>query len=179
MNLRGLRIITIVVLVGALAGCDTSQGLGRFVAGERNLQNGPDEFGIVPFQPLELPDSLVALPNPTPGGRNLTDSLPEHDAVAALGGRPERLDSNKIIAGERALLAATERNGVTENIRAVLAVEDKEFREKNGPKLLERWFNVNTYLKSYKDETLPARRTSKLLRSKGVKTPTVSPEDSR
>jgi hypothetical protein len=179
MNFGGQRIITIIVLVGALAGCDTSQGVGRFIAGERNLQNGPDEFGIVPFQPLELPNSLIALPNPTPGGRNLTDPLPEHDAVAALGGRPERLDGNKVVAGEGALLAATERNGVTANIRAILAAEDKEFRKKNGPKLLERWFNVNTYLRSYKDETLPARRTSKLLRSKGVKTPTVSPEEFR
>lgn len=179
MKIAGLKIITTVALVGALAGCDNSQGIGRFIAGEPNADSGPDEFGIVPTKPLELPDDFAALPEPTPGGRNLTDSRPEKDAVAALGGRPERLDSTRVGAGEAALLAATERNGTAANIRTVLAEEDKEFRKQNGPKLLERWFNVNTYLKSYDDETLPARRTNELLRRKGVKTPTVSPEESR
>ena len=175
MKIAGLKIVTSFALIGALAACDTSQGIGRFLAGEQNLQNGPDEFGIVPTKPLELPDDLIALPEPTPGARNLTDPLPEHDAVAALGGRPERLDSDRVGAGEGALLAAAERNGTAANIRTVLAEEDKEFRKKNGPKLLERWFKVDTYLKSYKDETLQARRTNELLRRKGIKTPTVSP----
>ena len=106
MKVVGLKFILSITLFAALAGCDTSQGIGRFIVGEKNLQNGPDEFGIVPFRPLELPDGLTSLPNPTPGGRNLTDSLPEHDAVAALGGRPEKLDSKRIGAGETALLAA-------------------------------------------------------------------------
>lgn len=179
MKIAGLKIITTVALVGALAGCDTSQGIGRFIAGEENLQNGPDEFGIVPTKPLELPDDLVELPQPTPGGRNLTDQRPDQDAVAALGGQEARLDSTRVGAGEGALLAAAERNGSASNIRTVLAEEDKEFRKDNGPKLLERWFKVDTYLKSYEDETLPARRTNELLRRKGVKTPTVSPEETR
>ena len=179
MKVVGLKFILSITLFAALAGCDTSQGIGRFVAGEKNLQNGPDEFGIVPFRPLELPDGLTSLPDPTPGGRNLTDSLPEHDAVAALGGRPEMLDSNRIGAGETALLAATERNGTVANIRAVLAEEDKVFRKKNGPKLLQRWFKVNTYLDTYKGETLQARRTNALLRSKVIKTPSVSPDGSQ
>ncbi len=179
MKIAGLKIMTTVALVGALAGCDTSQGIGRFIAGEENLQNGPDEFGIVPTKPLELPDDLVALPDPTPGGGNLTDPLPEHDAVAALGGQPSRLDSTRVGAGEGALLAAAERNGTAANIRKVVAEEDKEFRKKNGPKLLQRWFKVDTYLNSYEEQTLQARRANELLRRKGVKTPTVSPEDSR
>lgn len=175
MKIAGLKIITTVALIGALAGCDTSQGVGRFFAGDDNVQNGPDEFGIVPTKPLQLPDDLTALPEPTPGARNLTDPLPEHDAVAALGGRPERLDSTRVGAGEGALLAAAERNGTASNIREVLAEEDKEFREDNGPLFLERLFKVNTYLKTYNDQTLEARRTNELLRRKGVKTPSVSP----
>lgn len=179
MKVAGLKIITSIALVGALAACDTSQGIGRFVAGEDNLQNGPDEFAIVPTKPLELPDDFAALPQPTPGGRNLTDQRPDADAIAALGGQPSRLDSTNVGAGEGALVAVAERNGSAANIREVLAAEDKEFREKNGPRLLERWFKVNTYLKSYEDETLEARRTNELLRRAGVKTPSVSPSDDR
>ena len=175
MKIATLKIVTTVALVGALAGCDTSQGIGRFIAGEENLQNGPDEFAIVPTKHLQLPEDLVSLPDPTPGGGNLVDPSPEHDAVAALGGQLARLDSTRVGAGEGALLAAAERNGTAANIRTVLAEEDKEFRKKNGPKLLERWFKVDTYLKSYKDETLPARRTNEQLRRVGIKTPTVAP----
>jgi hypothetical protein len=177
MKIAGLKIITIVALCTALAGCDTSQGVGRFFAGEKAGGDGPDEFGIVPTKPLELPEDFVALPEPTPGGGNLTDPLPEHDAVAALGGQPSRLDSTRIGAGEGALLAATERNGTAANIRTVLADEDKEFRKNNGPKLLERWFKTNTYLKNYSKQAINARRTNELLRRNGVKTPSVYPED--
>lgn len=177
MKIAGLKIVVIVALVGAVSGCDTSQGVGRFFAGDPNKQNGPDEFGIVPTRALELPDDLVSLPEPQPGTRNRTDPLPEHDAVAALGGQPDRLDSTRVGAGEGALLAAAERRGTASNIREVLAKEDEEFRDDNGPLFLERLFKVDTYLKTYKDETLEARRANQLLRRKGIKTPSVSPND--
>lgn len=177
MQRAGTKIVISLAMVGALAGCDTSQGIGRFIAGEQSKKSGPDEFAIVPTKPLELPEDLAALPAPAPGTRNLTDPLPAHDAVAALGGQPARLDSTNIGAGEGALLAVAERNGTSSNIREVLAEEDEAFREKNGPKLLERWFKVNTYLKSYKDQTLKSREANEILRRKGIKTPTVSPED--
>ncbi len=179
MKIAGLKIIVIVALVGVVAGCDTSKGAGRFFAGDENKQNGPDEFGIVPTRALELPDDLVSLPDPKPGTRNRTDPLPEHDAVAALGGQPDRLDSTRVGSGEGALLAAAERRGTAPNIREVLAKEDNEFRKDNGPLFLERLLKVDTYLKSYKDETLQARRTNELLRRKGIKTPSVSPSEKR
>lgn len=177
MKIAGLKIVATVTLVFAVAGCDTSQGVGRFFAGDDNKQNGPDEFGIVPTLPLELPEDLVALPEPTPGARNRTDQRPEHDAVAALGGQSSRLDSTRVGAGEGALVSAAERNGTAANIRTVLAEEDKEFRDNNGPKLLERWFKINTYLKTYEDQTLEARRTNERLRRAGIKTPSVSPDE--
>ena len=157
MKIAGLKIITTVALVGALAGCDNSQGIGRFIAGEPNADSGPDEFGIVPTKPLELPDDFAALPEPTPAGATLRihtqRKTPSQRSVAG---------QNGLIA--RALAQEKPRCWLRLNamarlriFRTVLAEEDKEFRKQNGPKLLERWFNVNTYLKSYDDETLPAR----------------------
>ncbi len=121
----------------------------------------------------------MTLPEPTPGARNRTDLLPEHDAVAALGGKPERLDSTTVGAGEGALLAAGTRNGTTPEIRTVLAEEDADFRENNGPLFLQRLFKVNTYLKTYEGQTLKARNTNELMRRSNVKTPSVSPESER
>jgi hypothetical protein len=37
---------------------------------------GPDEFAIVPPKPLEMPEILADLPEPTPGGANRTDRRP-------------------------------------------------------------------------------------------------------
>ena len=50
---------------------------------------GPDEFAILPAKPLEVPEDLAALPEPTPGGSNLTDPTPFADAAVAMGGNPE------------------------------------------------------------------------------------------
>jgi hypothetical protein len=50
----------------------------------------PDEFAIVPNKPLETPEDMAALPEPTPGGANRADQTPLQDAVAALGGNPAR-----------------------------------------------------------------------------------------
>lgn len=172
----GIKIGVAVVLVGAIAGCDTSKGVGRFFAGDVG-KRGPDEFAIVPTKPLELPKDFTALPDPAPGARNRTDQLPEHDAVAALGGQPARLDSTKVGAGEGPLLAATTRNGTGENIRTVLAEEDKVFREKNGPLFLQRIFKVNTYFKTYEDQTLKSRKANERLRRAGIKTPSVQPAE--
>lgn len=171
----GLKWGGALALVAAVAGCDTSKGVGRFFAGSTSGA-GPDEFGIVPNKPLAVPDDLASLPEPQPGARNRTDLLPEHDAVAALGGQPARLDSTVVGSGEGALLAAATRNGSSPEIREVLAKEDAQYREENGPLFLQRLFKVDTYLQDYEDQSLKARRTNDLLRRSNVKTPTVSPQ---
>jgi hypothetical protein len=173
-KVSGKTVLSALAVSIILAGCDTSSGVGRFFAGTDN-DAGPDEFGIVPTKPLEFPKEFTTLPEPTPGARNLTDPLPEQDAVAALGGRPAQLESTQINAGEGALLAAATRNGTAENIRTVLKQDDEKFRKKNGPKLIERLFRVNTYLKTYEEQTLAARKTNDLYRRSGFKTPTVPP----
>ena len=55
----------------------------------RSDSGGPDEFAILPTKPLEMPEDMAALPDPTPGGSNRADATPEADAYAALGGNPE------------------------------------------------------------------------------------------
>lgn len=178
MKKSGLKWVGMLALVTAVAGCDTSKGIGRFFAGPATGA-GPDEFGIVPNKPLTLPDDLAALPEPAPGARNRTDLLPEHDAVAALGGQPARLDSTTINSGEGALLAAATRNGASPEIREVLAKEDAQYREENGPLFLQRLFKVDTYLQDYEDQTLKARSANDLMRRSNVKTPSVSPQSDR
>lgn len=171
----GLRIAGTAALLLALAGCDTSQGLGRIFSGV-GKSSGPDEFAIVPTKPLEVPPSFTELPDPVPGGRNRVDQRPEHDAVAALGGRPERLDSPNIQPGEAALLAAAQRRGTAANIREVLAEEDVQERDRNGPKLLQRWFGTDTYFRTYDGQTLAARPEADRLRARGARVPVPPPD---
>jgi hypothetical protein len=81
----------------ALAAC----GNGKAEPELMNLRSGqgPDEFAIVPPKPLEMPESLADLPEPTPGGfQNRTDQNPEDDAAMALGGKPrQRAASRRVI----------------------------------------------------------------------------------
>lgn len=174
---KAYQITGAAVVMLALAGCDTSQGLGRLFATNPHAQTGPDEFGIVPTKPLETPPNFTELPTPNPNARNRVDREPDKDAVAALGGRPERLDSPNLQAGEGALLAAAQRRtgGSGTNIREVLADEDAKLRDRRGPQLLERWFGTDTYFRTYDGDTLRARGTAENLRRRGVRVPAAPP----
>ncbi|MAM63622.1 DUF3035 domain-containing protein [Maritimibacter sp. UBA3975] len=139
----------------------------------------PDEFSIMPNKPLEQPEDYEALPEPTPGGRNRADVVPEEDAVAALGGNPDALRSDRTNAGEGALLAQARRYGTNSNIREVLAEEDLEYRRENNGRLLERLFNVNVYFDSYQQQSLDQHRELDRLRDRGVATPSAPPDPER
>jgi hypothetical protein len=80
-------LLAIVSLL-ALAACGAFGGLRNSDSG----QNGPDEFGVLPSLPLEIP-SVLTLPPPTPGGVNRTDRNPVAEAIIALGGRPSAAQS--------------------------------------------------------------------------------------
>ena len=75
---KGVRpvgmVATVTALVFVLAGCGgpTDPRLMNL----RSTGQGPDEFSILPPKALELPEDLTALPDPTPGGENLTDQRP-------------------------------------------------------------------------------------------------------
>ena len=117
-----------------------------------------------------MPDDLAALPEPTPGGANITDPTPEADAVAALGGRPEALTRQGISAGNGGLVSYASRFGVAQDVRTQLAAEDLEYRRKNDGRLLERLFNVNVYYKAYLPMSLDKYATLEYWRSRGVRT---------
>ncbi len=149
--------------------------------GDNTLMNlrqdgeGPDEFAILPTNPLETPKDLAYLPEPTLGGANRVDKTPRRDAVAALGGRVTLIDSNRIESGEQALLSAAGRFGIDPDIRSKVAAEDAAFRANARVRLLERLFNVNAYFSTYADVTLNAQEELLRLRRMGVRTPTAPP----
>lgn len=174
MQRRLVKVTMALVCAGFLAGCDTSTGIGRLFS-KSATDAGPDEFAILPTKPLELPKDYANLPEPNPGGGNRVDQHPDQDAVAALGGNPKALSSTNIQSSETALLAAATRNGTTPNIREVLAKEDAEFREKNGPRFFERIFGTDVYFKRYEDETLAGRSEQERMRQIGARTPTSPP----
>lgn len=140
-----------------------------------NLRSGqgPDEFAIVPPKPLEMPEDLSALPDPTPGGFSRTDRNPEAEAAVALGGNPSA--AGGIPAGDSALYAHSARFGVDGGIRATLASEDLEWRRDNNGRVLERLFNVNVYYKAYRKQRLDQQAELARWRTLGVRTSSAPP----
>jgi hypothetical protein len=159
--------------------------LGLSACGNRNktplLMNvhsntsGPDEFTILPGKPLESPGNYAELPQPTPGGSNLTDPTPEADAVAALGGRAGMLQRDGKAGPDGAIMSHAGRYGISAGIRESLAAEDVEYRRRHDGRLLERLFNVNVYYKAYAPMSLNQYRELVRFRRAGVRTPSVPP----
>jgi len=165
---RGKAFIAVAtVLVLSACASDTPQ-LMNLRTGE-----GPDEFGIVPPKPLQMPESLRELPEPTPGGENRTDRRPEDEAAIALGGRPGA--AGGIPSGDGALYAHAARFGVESGIRATLASEDLQWRRDNNGRILERLFNVNVYYKAYRDQSLDQQAELARWRKLGLRTPSAPP----
>ncbi|MEM7642249.1 MAG: DUF3035 domain-containing protein [Pseudomonadota bacterium] len=137
----------------------------------RSEDRTPDEFSILPSQPLTMPEDLSVLPPPNPGGRSLTDRRPEAEAIAALGGNPAAG-----VAADGALVAAVSRYGVQENIRGQLAAEDLAYRRANDGLFLERLFNVNVYYDAYAPQSLDQHGELERLRGLGVRTVAAPPD---
>ncbi len=135
---------------------------------------GPDEFAIVPTKELEIPEDTTTLPEPALGSVNRVDLVPQKDAVAALGGQPDRLDSTLVANDEQALIAAASRNGVSADIRDQIAEDDKKFNKRNRRKNFERWFGFGSRLKTYQNESIEQTQELNRLRRQGVRTPSVT-----
>ena len=133
----------------------------------------PDEFAILPPKSLQMPTDLTALPEPTPGGTNLTDHDPRAEAVAALGGRLPA--TGGVPSADSALVASAGRYGVTGGIRDTLASEDLEWRRDNNGRLLERLFNVNVYYSAYADMSLDQQAELWRWRKAGARSPSAPP----
>ncbi|MEM6636950.1 MAG: DUF3035 domain-containing protein [Pseudomonadota bacterium] len=141
-----------------------------------NTSAGPDEFSIVPRNPLVIPEDLAALPRPTPAGRNRADANPQADVVAALGGNAGLVEPDGTLRSEPALVAHVTRFGLNPDIRGELAAEDLAFRRANRGRLLERWFNLNVYYDAYSVQSLNQHAELRRLQQAGVQTPAPPPQ---
>ena len=166
-----LSRIALVMATLAIAGC-SNQGLRDL----RTNGAGPDEFLVLPSKPLEPPANYTDLPQPTPGGSNLTDPQPRADAVAALGGRPGALVDQGVPASDAGLVSYASRNGVPQDIRQTTAQEDEQFRQRRGRFTRFRLFNTDRYNQVYRPQTLDSFQVERQARSSGIPTPTNPPE---
>jgi hypothetical protein len=165
----GGRTMAMAVVLLALAAC--GGGKAPRLMHLTSATDGPDEFAILPPKPLSLPESLTDLPEPTPGGTNLTDPTPNEDAVAALGGRPGAGSG-----GDAGLMNHTARYGRAAGIRDQLAAEDLEFRSRNRGRPLERLFNLNVYFRAYKKQSLDQYAELQRWRRAGARNPSAPPK---
>jgi hypothetical protein len=170
---RSVLAIAAVAML-ALAGCSGDQSLMNI----KQQGAGPDEFGVLPTKPLQMPENLAELPPPTPGGRNITDPTPEADAIVALGGRPDAPRAG-VPASDGGLARYAGRYGVAPDIRQVLATEDLEFRLDNQGRPLEKLFGLNVYYKAYKPYELDQYAELEKWRARGLRTPSAPPEGLR
>ncbi len=161
-----LALLAAALLLAACGGGDRPPQLMNI----RSATDGPDEFAILPPKPLEAPEDLTVLPEPTPGGANRSDPTPVDDAILALGGDPAGG-----VRGDAGLLNHARRFGVTENIRGVLASEDLEWRRDNKGRILERLLNVNVYFRAYEDQSLDQQAELRRWRRAGIRTVSAPP----
>ena len=170
------RSVLVLGLLMALSACGGGNEEPNLLNISQPRSEGPDEFAVLPSKPLEVPEDLAALPDPTPGGQNRTDQTPQADAIAALGGNPAVLSR---ASGDGALVAHARRYGTDPNIREDLAAADLEFRRRNDGRLLERLFNVNVYFRAYEEQALDQHRELERLRRAGIRTSAVPPDPAR
>ncbi|MHA6326298.1 DUF3035 domain-containing protein [Roseivivax sp. CAU 1753] len=142
-----------------------------------NSTGSPEEFNIVPNQPLEQPPTFAELPVPTPGGANRSDQQPLGAAVAALGGNAAALVPGGLPAADAALVSTVGRFGRNANIRAILAEEDAAFRKR---KSVFNWRLVpdNEYQRAYRSQSLDAYLWLDRMRRPGsnIATPSAPPQ---
>lgn len=159
-----------IIAVAVLGAC--SSGDPQLLNLDRDTGPGPDEFAVLPTNPLEIPDDLTALPTPDPGGPNLADPNPEADAIAALGGNVTRAGG-----ASQSLLSHVTRFGIEADIRGTLATEDLAFRDRNRGRILERALNTNVYHRAYAPVSLDQYSELDRLRRLGIRTPAAPPPD--
>ncbi len=141
------------------------------------IDQGPDEFSILPAGALEMPESYSTLPAPTPGGTNLTDPDPKGDAIVALGGNPAAASAGGIPASDAALVAAASRYGVPADIRAVVASEDAALLKRATDGGFFGFITRSSYFKVYAQQALDAFAELLRFRAAGVQTPSAPPSN--
>ncbi|MGP9789877.1 DUF3035 domain-containing protein [Roseinatronobacter sp. NSM] len=173
MAVRQVIFAALGVSMLALGACSDAGDPILMHAGAQN--RGPDEFAILPTRPLEMPDDLAALPAPNPGGGNRVDPQPRADVARALGGNPAAALAGGGMDG--GIVNYASRFGRSGDIRAQLAAEDLEHRQRNRGRLLERAFGVNVYHNAYQTMWLDKYSELGRWRRAGVRTPTAPPQE--
>ena len=166
-----LAVAGLVLL--ALAACGAHKGVPQLM-NLHSAGDGPDEFALLPPKALVLPEDLTALPEPTPGGANLTDQNPMDDAIVALGGKVPSVAG--IPAADMGLVRYAGRAGGIADIRASLAADDLAWRKTHKGKFLERAFGLTTYFEAYKVMWLDTYAELQRWRDAGLPTPSAPPE---
>jgi len=164
-GLAVMRTAVAIAVMAFLAACGGDRTLHSADSGS----GGPDEFSVVPVRPLQMPAAMV-LPQPTPGGANLTDPDPLRDGIMAFGGTP-----GAGIAGDGALMAQVARFGTDPSIRSTLAAEDATFRRRA---LAMAWnpFARDRYFPAYARFALDAYAELARFRAAGIATPSAPPQ---
>lgn len=168
-----MRAIALTMTMLLLAACSSDPQLMNLSSG----RPGPDEFAILPTKPLTMPPDLNVLPQPTPGGSNITDPTPQADAVAALGGNPGQLAAQGIGAADGALVAYASRLGTDPAIRLRTAEEDVEWRSRHSRRALEVLARTDVYYRAYDPMTLDSWAELERWRPTGVQLPAAPPRD--
>lgn len=112
-----------VVVAGALmiAGCgDIRESLGL-------IHNPPDEFRVVSHEPLEIPETLDSIPEPSSGASRPQETLPQDAAEELLGGAIEAIESTGATVAERHLLEAAGTSAAEPGIRSLVNAEHQAF----------------------------------------------------
>lgn len=168
MFVKAQKTVLAVLACAALTACGSGGGLRDF----RSTSAGPDEFSVIPSQPLQRPPSFSDLPAPTAGGSNLADPAPELAAVAALGGRSV---SGGVPATDGAIVSYASRRGVDPNIRSELATADRAFRDRRGRLRVPFSRRGTRYYSAYAGQSLDAYAELERFRAAGVRVPTAPP----
>ncbi len=170
--MRWARLVLGGLIAAALAGCSGERDLRQF---PYSIEDGPEEFAIVPNKPLEMPQSFAELPPPAPGVPNRADLTPNADAVAALGGEPARLAERGVPSADAPLVSHASRYGVPENLRIRLAAEDEAYRERFGLFTFQIIRN-DRYRQAYRRQALDPNAALEAYRRAGLQTPSAPPE---
>jgi len=165
-----LALLSAVTLLSACAPTGTPQLMNL-----RSSTDGPDEFAVLPPKSLELPTDLTSLPQPTPGGVNLTDRNPAGDAIVALGGKAIK-PSAGYAAADAGLVGFTSRFGASADIRGQLAAEDLVWRQKHQGLILQRLIGLSVYYQAYAPLSLDPYAELAFWRARGVATPAAPPK---
>ncbi|NIY71635.1 DUF3035 domain-containing protein [Marivivens donghaensis] len=164
-----MRAISLaVVAMLALSACG---GGDKSLHNTSSLQSGPDEFSVLPYKPLEMPQSMALLPPPNPNGINLADPTPIADAMIALGGNP-----NGGIAGDAALIAQATRYGTDGTVRQTLASEDERYRWTRRNLGLFNIFAKDRYFSAYNGMALDPYAELERFGAAGVTVPSAPPQ---